>query len=449
MAALRLKTFLVFVVWFNSSAIVFPDDPGEAAVAQSSALKLLAVGFEPRVVPVDELERIYKSELHRLPDGSSYLEYAFALVLFRNLQPKQAEAHLQAAALSRSPVVLPAHEELIRRTITALDYQAALEMLAEYACLIDEIPSENGDTAEARRAAGWLGSVAAYLEGPAGAPDEIEALSKLTGDQLKLLLDQRFVKDYEAGRQAVKDIHADIERQLNEAMTQSASKQLDDRREIQTRKEQIEQRTTELKETSASTQKTMREQLNDVDGKVKMLEKQFGLSLEAEQRLMAAQILLQAEVRRLKQLQQQQNQSSNGRFINNGPFSRTGQINEQIAAAETQYALSINQHALLLKSRFELMENAKSLVQMRQNLAQKAGMTAIQTQNQLELMKRWENRLDNQKKKRDKADASESSGVSRLRRRMSDLAAYDNDSLEHRRQVFENLLQHTATANEK
>jgi len=448
MAVHIITAFLGFAVWLGIGAVAVSGESKDVAVAQSSALKLLTKGFEARIVPVDELEQVYQSEMDRLPEGSPYLEYAFALVLARNLQPKQAEVHLRAAAQSRSPVLLPAHEELIRRAIAASDYQATLEMLAEYACLIGEISSENGEVAEAHRGAGWLGGMTAYLEGPAEAPDEIETLSKLTGSQLTLLLDRRFVKDYETGRQAVKDMHAEIEKQLSEAATQSASKQLDDQQELQARKEQIEQRAAELRETSTSTQKTIREQLSDVDGKIKLLEKQFGLSLEAEQRLMATQILLQAEINRLKQ-QQQLNQNSNDRFANRGPFPRAGQINTQIAAAETQYALSITQHTFLLQSRFELTKSAKTLVQVRQDLAQKSGATAIQTQNQLDLMKRWENRLDVQGKKQDKAKTSESSSVTRIRRRMNDLATYDNGSLEHRREIFANLLQGATTTGGK
>jgi len=233
MAVFLLNAFLGFVFWIGFGAIAASDEPQNPDIAQSSALKLLAVGFEPRIVQMEELERLYEVEKSRVPDGSPYLEYAFALVLSRNLQPEQAEKHLQAAVKSRSPILLPAHEELIRQAIAASDYQATLEMLAEYACLINEIPSEHGDAAEAHRAASWLGCVIAYLEGPADIPDEMEALSKLTGKQLKLLLDQSYIKDYEAGRQAVKDRHADIKKQLNEAMTQSVSK--NSRTDIQTR----------------------------------------------------------------------------------------------------------------------------------------------------------------------------------------------------------------------
>lgn len=448
MAVPICKASLSFVVWLGIGVMAVAGEPGSIAAAQTSALNLLSVGFESRIVPVDELERAYQSELAHLPGGSPYLEYAFALVLSRNLQPKQAVTHLQAAARSRSPVLLPAHEELIRRGIAASDYQPALEMLAEYACLIDELSSDSGDTTEARRAAGWLGGMVAYLEGPANAPDEIEELSKLTGSQLKLLLDRRFVKDYETGRQAVKDLQADLEKQVDEATTQSTSKQLDDQKELETRKEQVEQRTATIRETSTSAQKTMREQLGDVDGKIKLLEKQFNFSLEAEQRLIASQVILQAEIRRLKQ-QQNVNQNSNDRFVNNGFLPRAGQIGEQIAAAEVQYALSINQHVILLQSRFELMQHAKSLLLIRQGLAQKAGMTAVQTQSQLELMKRWENRLEAEGKKQDKAKTSESSSVARIRRRMSDLATYDQISLEQRRETFTNLLKQATAADDK
>jgi len=445
-----LKTLWSLGIWLSISTIAVSGETQNVIPARAAALKLLALGFdESRFVPLEELERAYESEKNRLPGGSPYLEYAFSLALTKNLQAKPAEVHLRTAAKSHTPVLLPAHEELIRRTIAAADYRQGLEMLAEYACLIGEIPESEG-TAEAHRAAGWLGSMIAFLEGPAETSDEIENLSKLTGNQLKLLLDQRYVQDYEAGRQAVKEAHASLQRQFKEAVTQSESKQLDDRQELETRKEQIGQRATEIKEASLSTQKTLREQLTDVDGKIKILDKQFGLSLEAEQRLIASQILLQAEISRLKVLLQQQSSASNDRFPNSSPFSRAGSLNTQIVAAEAQYALSINQHALLLQSRFELTGNAKALLQARQNLVQQSGTTALQTQSQLELMKRWTNRLESQEKKQDKTSATDATSVARVRRRMNDLATYDNGTLEHRRQVFTSLLQPgTITTDEK
>lgn len=445
MATSVFKVCLGCFAWLSLGATVLLADPRNVPHSQTLALKLLNLGFESRIVSLEELKRVYESEKSRLPEDSPYLEYAYSLVLSKNLQPMEAEIHLRAAAESRLPILLPAHEELIRRTIVAADYQAALEKLAEYACLLGEMPVDGPSAEEAHRGAGWLGGMVAYLEGPAKVPADVKNLSKLTGDQLKLLLDQRYVKGYDAGRQAVHETSAGMERQLNEAITQSTSKQGDDRQELKAKKDQIEQRAAELKEASSSAQKTAREQLNDLDNKIKLLEKQFSLSLEAEQRLMASQILLQAEIDRLRGLLQF-NERSNERQSPTSPFSRTGQLNGQLMAAEAQYALSINQQAVLIQSRYELMGTARGLLQSRQELAQKAGVSAAQTQSQLDLMKRWEQRLEAEEKKQDKADVGESAGAVRIRRRMSDLSTYDQDSLEHRRQAFVKLLQGVGAA---
>ncbi|SFI57370.1 coiled-coil domain-containing protein [Planctomicrobium piriforme] len=398
-----------------------------------AVLRLLDVGFQDRAVPAADLELSYQALRNDLGFDHPYLEYAYWLVLSKNFSQLQGLPHLQAAAQSLHPVVLPARQEMIRSQLEAKHRPEALELLVDLAEATGRVAPESPMAADAHRSARWLGQILAYLEGPGGV-EQAAAISA----PVQSLLGTAYRDDYQAGRNNVAAIQRDLIRQMNELTAKAEAKKAETQVQIDEKKELISQQQQSLADGVDRMQTSFKEQVGSVDEKLKAMERQYTVSMESEQRLLTVQTFLQAEMNRLRQqIDIARSNDRNNTGINRG---RINSLEQAYAAAEIQMSLTTAQYAYLIQGRQNLIQQAQTLINERQALGSQYQSATSQTHNQLALMERWQNRLTQVAQKTADAAASKDPTVSGIRRKIGNLTTYDSGSLTEQRQQLTDLI---------
>jgi hypothetical protein len=439
MGSLRLA--MLALLWCSFSLLLAAGEPDAERVRNATA-SLLETGFQGRAVSAEELERIYQRELHELGQPHPYLDYAYWIVLSKNFASKTGIEHLIAAAQCQSPIVLPAREQLVRSQISAGHHEEALEMLVDLAEQVGAIREDEPTAADAHRSARWIGQILAFLQGPAGL-DPLNKRATAIEVPIRTLLGDRYRTDFQNGRAGVVSIQRGLVNELNAALREAQDKKSQTQGDLQDKKETIAQRQQALAETADQLRTSFKEKLSGADDRLKVMEKQFAMSLEAEQRIQATQILLQAEINRLKQqMQITQNTNANNRNTNLQRYP--SDLEQALGAAEIQYALTVNQYALLLQSRYELTRQAQQLLAQRQAVAAQFQSTRSEMQSQQALMNRWQSRLDQTARLEAQTPLTKEPTVNSIRRRMSALSSYDTGTIVEQRRLLTDLLEMTA-----
>jgi hypothetical protein len=438
----RMMSFrlaMLACLWCSLASVLLAGEPDLERIRHATSA-MLEAGFQVRAVSTEELDRLYQNELRDLGQPHPYLEFAYWLALSRNFATASGVEHLITAAQSTSPVVLPAREQLIRSQISAGHHDEALEMLVDLAEQVGAIQENQPTAADAHRSAKWIGQILAFLQGPAG----LEPLNKQATaieTPIRALLGQRYQADLQSGRAEVVTVQRGLINDLNTALRKAQDKKVQTQQDLHEKKETISQRQQALVESADQIRTSFKEKLSGVDDKLKIMEKQFTMSLEAEQRLQASQILLEAEINRLQQ-QLQLAQTPNNRNANRQRYPNN--LEQALAAAETQYALTVNQYALLLQSRYELSKQAQQLLAQRQAIAAQFQSTRSEMQNQQALMGRWQSRLDQVAKLEAQAPIAKERTVNSIRRQMSALSSYDTGTFDEQRRLLMDLLEMAA-----
>lgn len=434
----RFATSVCFLLLFAGGRGLFSGEGDKQAVGQA-ALGLLEAGFRDQAVSIADLEETYAAARRMIGRDHPYVEYAFALVLSRNFAPEEAAPHLRSAADAEEPVVFAAREDLIRTRIEAGDQLAAIEMLVELAEAVRRVPAQSPAAADAHRCAACIGRMLAYLEGPCGVP-AVAARAASAHLPIRALLGGDYLPDLQAGRSDVIDMQRALAAQLGSAAHKVQSAKAGNQQQAQDKQQELNQQQQALARTTEQLNATFQQQLRDIDARLSLLDKHFTSSLETEQRLLAAQAVLQVEIARLKQ---QLNGMSGTRNVVPASLSlqQMALRDQALADAEGRQSLYANEYTQLLRSRSQLIQAAQILFSQRQEITSQFRSAATGVNQQLEFVNRWKSRLELAAKQESQATVGKTPAVTLLRRRMSDLATYDHPSYEDQRHRLQQLLE--------
>jgi hypothetical protein len=108
-------------------------EPAASPVVREAVMRLLDAGFQKQRQTPQSLDQIYLAGQREIGGEHPYLHYAYALTLTKNFAAAQAGEHLQAAAVSDDPVILPAREELIHAKLMQSRFVEALDGISRRA----------------------------------------------------------------------------------------------------------------------------------------------------------------------------------------------------------------------------------------------------------------------------------------------------------------------------
>lgn len=353
----RTRAVLAAVVCALMASYVSAADPD---VVGRKIAEMFQVGFERGSNPQKEARRLYESALS-LSKNDPRVDYAFGLVLLKQVKNKEAMSQFQQAVNSSGSTYLPAVQALIWMNFVAKDYPAGYEQLRSYA---KRVATSEMETSEKEQAAEWIGQVLAALQMSVDSikqrdtlKREDEAVTGLLGTSLKSALSD--------GRVRVHSLHALMEGDIQQAREIAQAKEQKERadKEAQVAKnlESSAEKREELKKSSEDSKKAFEQQIAAFDKQLARLERDYDFLQKRVLSLTASQIQINGEMALLSQ------QSTSAQPRNANPFGQ-----QQLAQAYQQRMSLLEAQAF--RYQFELDQTLASTI----NLSQRAQVVAGQ-----------------------------------------------------------------------
>lgn len=401
---------------------------------------VLETGFQQARADEKALQSAFQSAVRTLGSEHPYLDYAFSVVLRKNFHAKEGDERLQLAATSTSPPVFLAREELILDHLKRGRYQDALMSLEELAEQIAQTPEESTFAADARRSAGWIGGVLAYLEGPLG-NQEVKKLARLKESRIARHLGQTYGGMYQTGRlktslrhqellDSVKDKKEIVQEEKQELAAQS-----------QEQVEKFKEQQAAFEERFQDFQDVATDSLSEIDSKLSVLEQQFATSLETERTMTITSTGIRLEIQRLRQ---EADATSQGISANTGRFNRFQRIDlidQQIALLERELIILTNDYALLLESRNNLIQVAKQMMARRQQLVGQVQAAANSAQAEQQRLNRMQQQITQMEEKASSSLEVDPKVIAQVRK-VKAYTSYERRTVQDERdlllQVFQN-----------
>lgn len=405
------------------------EDPLPAPVVREVA-RHLQFGFTKPLTPVAELERSFQQAL--LSSGQSpCLRYAQVIVLSKNGHPEESLEILREVAQSDSPVKLLALEDLCLRQLRDGKFYASTRGAIDLAKAI--AASEAEGAGDAQRSAAWLGRLVGALRGPLD-DAEVRQAAEDADAQIEIWIGPAAISAYRGGRDAVAKEHqamlASVTARIAERDQELQQQAQDARAKASRSKSSHDKLAAEAKEI----QELVSETSGDLTSRRQAVERHYYSSLDAEQRMLASQTLVQRE---LDLLLAQKNSSSNDR--RGGSRNRT-QIEQAIQARQAELLALTTDHALLLQTRQELLQLASSLALQQQSLQAGAGQMLADKQAAARELGEWERKYQQQAARKAETAAESDPEVKTLIRRAGDWNTYLRRTVQDQRTLLETRL---------
>lgn len=291
---------LLFINGFTLAADPASADAQAAAVVGRHLQDMFTVGYARSSTAVTEAQRHY--ELARADaKGDLRVEYAFALVLLKQLRNKEALTHLQLATKSSGMETWQARQALIWLQFVSHNDAVGFRDLSTFAKLLADAPLT---APEREQYVTWIGQVVAALQKSAESVKQRDVVAR-EDEALKSILGTGLHPSFDKGKA---DVHAlylllDNDVQQTREMTQTRQKVERDEKQAQVadRLEGAAEKRESLKKTAEEAKKHLDDQVAGYDKQLARLEHDYDFLQQRVVSLSALQLQVAAELTRVDQ----------------------------------------------------------------------------------------------------------------------------------------------------
>jgi hypothetical protein len=350
--------FLVATTCFPAAAAQADPTPSPAARATGQRLaEMFVAGYGRGNNPLKEARRLYDSAR----DGAKTdprVDYAYGLVLLKQLRNKEALAQFEAVTKS-GPEYWPGWQALIWSHFIAKDYSSGYLKLRELGRRLAESKS---NLTERRLSAEWMGEVIAALQKSVDSVKQRETLIR-EDEALREILGVELQASFASGKTTVHSLHSLLEEDVQQTRELELAKQEKERaeKEVEVAKnlEASAEKRESLKKSAEDWKKYLDEQLAAFDKQLARLEKDYDFMQKRVVSLTASQVQVNAEIALVGQ------QASNTK-----PGQFADALQQRRAALELQ----------LLKYQVDLDQSMGSALMIAQRAQAVAGQRAAAVQ---------------------------------------------------------------------
>lgn len=316
----------VFAFWGSGNS-ASADDLGPNPVLAKQLTEMLTTGFGRGAAALKGAQRQFDSAKDQAPKDPR-VDFAYGLVLLKQLKNKDALEHFQSATEVDGPEFWPAWQALVWSHFVAKDYSSGYSRLTE---LAKRLSRSQEDLVEREQVAEWIGQVLAALQKSVDTLKQREALLR-EDELLAEILGPALTPAVSRGKSSVHAMHALMEGDVQQAREIAQAKEEKERaeREKQVAKdlEASAEKRESLKKTAEDAKKYLDQQLAAFDKQLTRLEKDYEFLQKRVMSLTTSQLQIGTEMNLLSQ--------QAGVLSNNGNGGRNGNSNAQLAQVYQQ-----------------------------------------------------------------------------------------------------------------
>jgi len=379
----------------------------------------------------------------RLCDDDPRLDYAYGLVLLKQLSHNAAVEQFEAAANRPGVPYLPAWKASARSRLLKKEYPSGLEKLVRLSRVLEKTDSEWLDAETKSESARWIGRIVGFLQLTLKSKRQTALLEKQDAVIGEILKEERRLA-YEAG---YRDVHEQFEKLSQQAdqvrsqavEQQAAAKKLE-KEAITVERQLVEKEREKLKMTAQEWENWLDEQTATYDKQLGKLKQEHVAIDERKQSLSKSTFLVQQEIGVLNNIATNRNNRSGVplRLLN-----EIQQRNRWLNGYHVQYHAALRQMGLIQR-------NAAVVARQRQSAVRRYEKATGNVVKQSGALDKWTARLNNKAKKIKKKPVGKSVRASWLRRRIRSLRTYvDFDLDAERKRVLDSYGVPKANGQEK
>ncbi len=363
------------------------EDLGHDPVLGKRLTEMFATGFGRGTTALKSAQRQYDSAKDQAPKDPR-VDYAYGLVLLKQLKNKEALEHFQLATAVDGAEFWPAWQALAWSHFIAKDYSSGYSRLTEFAKRLSRSPA---DLVEREQEAEWIGRVLAALQKSVDTVKQREALLR-EDETLAEILGPALNPAVARGKSSVHAMHALMEGDVQQAREIAQAKE---EKELAEREKQVAkdfEASTEkreaLKKTAEDAKKYMDQQLATFDKQLTRLERDYEFLQKRVMSITASQLQLGTE---MNLLSQQAGALSNNNRGGNGQLAQVYQQRMNVLEIQQiRYQLDMDQ---TLGSTMAVSQRAQMVVGQRSAAVRQYERATGQIVQQDSAIDKWQDRL--------------------------------------------------------
>lgn len=348
---------------------------------------MFTAGFGRGATALKTAQRHYETARDQ-SGGDPRVEYAYGLVLLKQLKNKEALAQFQAATKTTGPEFWPAWQALVWSHLVAKDYTEGYVRLTEFA---KRLANSKADLSERQQSAEWMGQVIAALQKSVDTVKQREALVR-QDETLKEILGAALGPSLARGKSAVNSLHALMEEDVQLTREQAEAREAKEQAERQAQNakdlEASAEKKENLKKTAEESKKSLDDQLSAIDKQLTRLERDYDFLQKRILSLSASQVQVNMEYQLFLQANSNNNNNQGGR-----PNQFGSPVNAQRGFLEAQiirYQVEMDQ---TLAATMAVSQRAQALVGQRMLTVKQYERTTGQILAQESSLEKWQERL--------------------------------------------------------
>lgn len=354
-------------------------------------VEMFQAGFGRGTSSLKDARRYYDGVLEE-SKGDARVEYAFGLVLLKQLKNKEALSQFHAATRSSGPEYLPAWQALVWSHLVARDYASGYGQLREFSRRLAD-PKSQVNQVQREEAAEWIGRVIAALQKSVDTVKQREALLR-EDESLKEILGPALQPFLARGKADVHSLHALMEEDVQQTRELAQAREQKERaeKEIQVAKEleaSAEKREA-LKKTAEELKTYLDERLAAYDKQLTRMERDYEFLQKRILSITASQVQVNAEMGLLSEQLANANNNTRNR---NGAGQLATTYQQRMAVLEVQsirYQLELDQS---LAATAQASQRAQAIVSQRTAAIQQYERATGQVVKQDSALDLWQDRL--------------------------------------------------------
>jgi hypothetical protein len=300
---MRIALLLTVVVGVCSVTISSAAEPAAnqqpGGIVGRQLVEMFQTGFGRGANPLKEARRHYDAARSEAK-GDPRVDYAFGLVLLKQLRSKEALAQFESVTKS-APDYWPGWEALIWCHFAAKDHAQGYSQLKEFA---RRLADSRSDLVERQASAEWVGQVIAAVQKSADTIKQREALLR-EDEALKEIFGPELQPSYTGGKAHVNSLHSMLEEDVQQTRETMQARQEKERaeKEVEVAKdlEASAEKRESLKKSAEELKKSLDEQVANFDKQLSRLEKDYDFLQKRLVSIAASQLQLNNELTLLDQ----------------------------------------------------------------------------------------------------------------------------------------------------
>ncbi|MGD9855370.1 MAG: hypothetical protein AB7U20_10530 [Planctomycetaceae bacterium] len=376
---------------------VFAVDPlpipqAEAGVSPEFAghvASLLSDGFASTRQSLKAAEQHYQAAKRLRPDDP-HLEYAYGLVLLRNLKHAEAIARFREAAAASEPS-FPAARARIREMLRKKEYTQAIDELNALADIVNRPVDRDPDGSDPVETARWMGLAFGFLTGP-HLTDTIRQHAATADAAISERLRPPYREHYGLGKQDVLIIEGQLQIEQQSAEASAKLKQQAEEQQSAARRESYQARQEELLKTReqwdawfADRSRALDTQLDQLGDRFDTLNRSVTSLIESIQ---AAQLDLQ-RLQTIADMRARRRPGSDGTTA----FPVAGTLEAQLLSRSQELNIYVNELSAAMTQRDLTGRQAQGVLAQRGAIEQQYRDATGEVTRKVSRVQQWDTRL--------------------------------------------------------